>query len=172
MTTLIDIENAVRSWCEAVSGRPTYKEPLNRAMPAGDFCTVHVAEDQAEEMTPVTLAEDGLNETVTGRTRLVIDVVALRGDAGAVASRLRRSLSASARYTDLWPLMGYGSADPVRDLSAIQSANVQPRNEFRWYAFAAINEEFAADYFDRTEIDGTVIGIDNPPPAQDTTGCD
>lgn len=172
MTTLLEIENAIRAWCEAVSERPTYPEPLNGPMPSGDYCTVHVGEDQAEEMTPTALSADGLTETVTGRTRLVIDVVVLRGDAGAVATRLRRSLSASARYTDLWPLMGYGSADPVRDLSVIQSANVRPRHEFRWYAHAAINEEFASDYFDKAEINGTVIGVNNPPPARDTSGCD
>jgi len=169
MTTINDIENAIRSWCEDVSGRPTYPEPLNGNMPAGKYCTVHVTSEEVSEHQRTSLSDDGLEETVDGMTRITVDVVVLRGDAMATASRLRRSLSSSARYTDLWAIMGYGNSDQIRDLSAIQSANVRPRAEFRWYAYAALSETFTADSFTDNKIDGVLIGINNPPDS--LSGC-
>lgn len=182
--TPAQLENTVREWIESVSGRTCiYEHGLGPQLPEA-FCLVNLSIVNPFQWDVVKTSEDGLTEDVRGLAVVTLTISAIGDDADGkssifVVNELRNSIHASARWADLWGVMGKGEVGQISDISSEFRGKIRPRHEFTLSGQAVLGNQFTSDYFDKiavtTNISGVVdtweVGTDCPPPQLDQSGC-
>lgn len=177
MSTIENIENVVRSWVEAISGRETYIENQMGPTPENPYCTVHIQSAKYMPYDVKTYDFDNGQQTMRGQTLITFAISCWDGqDVLQVANRIRRSIEADARRFDIFSISGKGAVSDVQDLTAEYRGELQRRAEFNLSIYTVLNEIFDIECFERTNLtvggdEAVTIGTDDPPPQQDQSGC-
>ena len=181
MTTVENLIQTVCGWVETVApGRQCVIQNDVGPTPPAKYTMVHFSILDTKDWDTVSTSEDGLTETVRGQCIVTIAISAIGGtDSREVANRLRNSLHASARWEDLWTIMGKGATGDLIDLTSEFRGKLRPRHEFTLSGETALFDDFNSDYFDQMDVTTKVsdleetftIGTDIPPANQDLTGC-
>lgn len=153
MPTITEVQDAIYDWLEpACAPAPVDWENEDDADRKDTRVAIRLQEGAAQPH-PVTTVVDG----VEGTTEVVLLtlVINTRGrDAQERAQKIRASLWASQRsgFDALWKYVGLSDASAIANLSALESAQVGPRYEFRVKLFTALVHDFAADQADTVAV--------------------
>lgn len=166
MPTKDEIRDAIYDWMEPVANTPAPATPVpvdwedaDDADRSGLRITLRLLEDEGRHFPDVTLDIDGGgagDETIKETAVLTLVVNTWGQTAEALANKLRASIWSSQRYgfDALWKYVGLGSVSTITDLSALESAQIGARYEFRVKLHTTLDHNFGADY---AETIGVVV---------------
>ena len=172
MPTKDQIKDAIYDWLEpVVAPAPVDWEDADDADRTDARVSLRLLEDTGSHFPDVELSVDGGgvgNETVTENALLTLVINSRGADAEAIANRLRASVWSSQRYgfNSLWKHVGLASVSTILDLSALESAQIGARYEFRVRLHTTLEHDFGAGYAETVNVTvnegrlGTVLELD------------
>lgn len=177
MTTIQQIENTVRQWVETVSGRDCFIQEQMGPVPVDPYATIYLQPIDHQPHDTSTYDDVEGEQTQRGLALVTFSISLWGGDdVMQVANRVRVSTEADSRIYDIYQESGKGAVGNIQDLTSEYEGNRQRRAEFNLSLYATLSETFDVECFDKTDFttpdgDTETIGLNNPPPSQDTTGC-
>lgn len=172
MTTVIELENKVREWVELISLRECYIQEQMGPIPVDPYCTIYFKElafAQYDVVDYQCVLEDpqdpesakSLVLTVRGQAMVTFAISAWGGTAAEVmtiSNRLRNSIQADPRWTDLWTVAGKGLVGPITSIPEDFEGERRQRTEFNLTLHTALQDNLEVDHFNETEITCTIDG--------------
>lgn len=157
MATFTDIENAILTWVNAITGREVVLADDDELyVPRVPYVLIKLTDNSTPNFMRPQQSSDGLSETVFSSSVVTcqIDVVGQSGGttSKADAQRLAVSLKSMRRYQDLWKIMGLGAASAITDLTGLETGAFRHRHQFTVTFYAALQETFDADYFNTVDV--------------------
>lgn len=148
MATVEEIENVFRTWAESATTRPAFILERMGPVPTQPYVTIDISlVDPLPHDTLIT-NQAGTAQTVRGLSLVDVTVDVWHGDdARQVASRLKNSLQADARFTDLWAIVGKGAVGDLRRLDTEYEGRRRRHTQFVMTVYANINDDFNTECF-------------------------
>ena len=151
-TTIDAARTALLAWCRDVTGREIVLQyDSEMPKPTSPFVEIFVEATALPNGRVLTLAEDGLSETISTLTLITTTLNFLGGDAMDSAGNLRNSLYATERYLDIYKILGYGEVVSLQDLSFLETGHFKQRAELRVTFYARLENTYISSYYDTVE---------------------
>lgn len=167
-TTIRQLEDDTYDYCtRLLPNHSVIFENFDIPSPGSRTVSILIKEDASYNHDTTQLSLDGTSETIRGLTRINTVISCWELESRSAAGRLRAGLYSANSILDVFANAGRGAVTPIMNLSLPDQANasrIVPRFEFSFIRHASITEVYDSDYFDKTLIDGVLIGVNNPPP--------
>ena len=180
MTTVVDFENVVRAWVEAISGRQCYiQEQMGPEPPPEQYCTIYMLNieyPQYDTLERTCVPGDLPANTqyfirVRGQARVTFAVSAWGGaahDVMRVCNRLRNSLQSDRQWhigdpengipAGLFTVSGLGESGNIIPIPEEYEGERRQRAEFNLTLHTALEDVFEVGFFDEVDITCRVDG--------------
>ena len=175
MAAYDDMVTVLQTWVRAISGQSCFVQNEMGPPPNVPYCTIHVS--LLNPLPHDTKTRTDTTETIRGLYLIDVAVTAWGDGAEALAVKLRNSIFADNRYTDLWTVLGKSAIGDIKDLASEYNGKMRPRAEFVLSAYTALETTFVNDYFESNQITINTdkgddfatftIGVNDPPESQE-----
>ena len=191
-TTVVDLENAIRSWVEEISGRDTYvledmgPAPVNKESGKPTrYATIHLMPidhlpydvRRYNVVNPGT-PEEVTNETIRGLVKVTFAISMWGGKTSEVmqdANRVRASVVSANRFKDILTIAGRSEVTDILQLPEEYEGLRRQRAEFNLSLYTTLVETFEVECYETVSVtaEGSefTLGVDTPPLSKDQSNC-